>query len=425
MPETTEAAGPPEGAHTSTTGATIELENLTKRYPSSREPAVDSVNMEIKAGEMVVFVGPSGCGKSTTLKMINRLIEPTSGRIRINAEDVTDMDPVKLRRKIGYAIQASGLFPHMTVAQNIALVPKMVGWSKSRIKARVEEMLDLVGLDPAEFQGRYPRQLSGGQQQRVGVARALAADPPVLLMDEPFGAVDPITRDHLQDELIRLQRELHKTIVFVTHDFDEAIKLGDRIAVLREHSHIAQFDTPEAILTNPADDFVSGFVGAGAALKRLNLTRVRDVEITDWPTVTVDDPLQEIFNKLRSSGTNEILLLDRRGRPYKWLRRGDLMRARGSLARAGTLVHDTVTRDATLRDALEAVLIDNTGRVAVTGRRGEFTGVVDMETLMNSVHELLEADRLEAMEHQHELEEARAQQTHFEQEGVGGGEAKA
>ncbi|MET8285492.1 betaine/proline/choline family ABC transporter ATP-binding protein [Streptomyces sp. NPDC051639] len=402
----------------------MELEHLTKRYPGSSDPAVDSVNMEIKAGELVVFVGPSGCGKSTTLKMINRLIEPTGGRIRIGGEDVTDMDPVKLRRRIGYAIQSSGLFPHMTVAQNIALVPKMVGWPKSRIRARVEEMLDLVGLDPGEFQGRYPRQLSGGQQQRVGVARALAADPPVLLMDEPFGAVDPITRDHLQDELIRLQRELHKTIVFVTHDFDEAIKLGDRIAVLRERSHIAQFDTPEAILTNPADDFVSGFVGAGAALKRLNLTRVRDVEITDYPTVTVNDRLQEIFNKLRSSGTNEILLLDKRRRPYKWLRRGDLMRAKGSLARAGTLVHDTVTRDATLRDALEAVLTDNTGRVAVTGRRGEYIGVVDMETLMNSVHELLEEDRLEAMEHQHELEDARAQQTHFEQEGPGG-EAKA
>ncbi|MYW42790.1 CBS domain-containing protein, partial [Streptomyces sp. SID161] len=245
----------------------------------------------------------------------------------------------------------------------------------------------------------------------------LAADPPVLLMDEPFGAVDPITRDHLQDELIRLQHELHKTIVFVTHDFDEAIKLGDRIAVLRERSHIAQFDTPEAILTNPADDFVSGFVGAGAALKRLNLTRVRDVEMREYPTVTVDTPLQQIFGYLRSSGTNEILLLDRRRRPYKWLRRGDLMRARGSLARAGTLVHDTVTRDGTLRDALEAVLTDNAGRVAVTGRRGEYIGVVDMETLMNSVHELLEADRLDAMEHQHDLEEARSQQTHFEQEG--------
>ncbi|MCX5437627.1 MULTISPECIES: betaine/proline/choline family ABC transporter ATP-binding protein [unclassified Streptomyces] len=401
----------------------MELENLTKRYPGSAAPAVDNVSLEIKAGETVIFVGPSGGGKTTLLKMINRLIEPTSGRIRIGGEDVTDMDPVKLRRKIGYAIQSSGLFPHMTVAQNIALVPKMIGWSKSKIKARVEEMLDLVGLDPAEFRGRYPRQLSGGQQQRVGVARALAADPPVLLMDEPFGAVDPITRDHLQDELIRLQRELHKTIVFVTHDFDEAIKIGDRIVVLRERSHIAQFDTPEAILTNPVDDFVSGFVGAGAALKRLNLTRVRDVEVTDYPTVQVDDPLQTIFDKLRDAGTNELLLLDKRRRPYKWLRRGDLMRAKGSLARAGTLVHDTVTWDATLRDALEAVLTDNAGRVAVTGRHGVYEGVVDMETLMNSVHELLDADRLEAVEHQHELEELRAHQTHQEQEGEGGPKA--
>ncbi|MFD4833536.1 betaine/proline/choline family ABC transporter ATP-binding protein [Streptomyces uncialis] len=403
-----------------TSGAPIELENLTKRYAGSAVPAVDDVTMEIKAGETVVFVGPSGGGKTTLLKMINRLIEPTSGRIRIGGEDVTDMDPVKLRRGIGYAIQSSGLFPHMTVAQNIALVPRMTGWSTSRTKARVEEMLDLVGLDPGEFRDRYPRQLSGGQQQRVGVARALAADPPVLLMDEPFGAVDPITRDHLQDELIRLQHELHKTIVFVTHDFDEAIKIGDRIVVLRERSQIAQFDTPEAILTNPADDFVSGFVGAGAALKRLNLTRVRDVEIRAYPTVTVDDPLQRIFDLLQVSGTNEILLLDQRRRPYKWLRRGDLMRARGSLARAGTLVHDTVTRDATLRDALEAVLTDNAGRVAVTGRRGEYIGVVDMETLMNSVHELLEADRLEALEHQHELAEQHSRRTHEEQEGAGG-----
>jgi osmoprotectant transport system ATP-binding protein len=400
-------------------GASIELETLTKRYPGGARPAVDNVSMEIKAGEVVVLVGPSGCGKSTLLKMINRLIEPTGGRIRMGGEDVTDIDPVGLRRKVGYAIQSAGLFPHMTVAQNISLVPRMIGWSKARIRARTEELLDLVGLDPGEFHGRYPRQLSGGQQQRVGVARALAADPPVLLMDEPFGAVDPITREHLQDELIRLQHELRKTIVFVTHDFDEAIKIGDRIAVLRERSHIAQFDTPEAILTNPADDFVSGFVGAGAALKRLNLTRVRDVEITDYPTVTIDDPLQQIFNRLRAAGTNEVLLLDRRGRPYKWLRRGDLMRARGSLARAGTLVHDTVTRDATLRDALEAVLTDNTGRVAVTGRRGEYTGVVDMETLLNSVHDMLEADRLDALEHQHELEELRAAQTHAEQEGGG------
>ncbi|KEF03870.1 MULTISPECIES: betaine/proline/choline family ABC transporter ATP-binding protein [Streptomyces] len=403
---------------TTASGAGIALEHLTKRYPGTPAPAVDDVSMEIKPGETVILVGPSGCGKSTTLKMINRLIEPTSGTIRIGDEDVTGIDPVGLRRKVGYAIQSSGLFPHMTVAQNIALVPKMVGWKKAKVDSRVEEMLDLVGLDPREFHGRYPRQLSGGQQQRVGVARALAADPPVLLMDEPFGAVDPITRDHLQDELIRLQHELRKTIVFVTHDFDEAIKLGDRIAVLREHSHIAQFDTPEAILTNPADDFVSGFVGAGAALKRLNLTRVRDVGVVDFPTASVEDPLQSIFDLLRSGTTNEVLLLDRHRRPYKWLRRGDLMRAKGSLARAGTLVHDTVTRDATLRDALEAVLTDNAGRVAVTGRRGAYIGVVDMETLMNNVHDLLEADRIDALEHRHELEEQRARHTRLAQEGV-------
>ncbi|MFI5685681.1 ABC transporter ATP-binding protein [Streptomyces sp. NPDC051636] len=394
---------------TSTTGAAIELENITKHYPGSPRPVVDNVTMEIKAGETVVLVGPSGCGKSTTLRMINRLTEPTGGRIRIDGEDVTGMDPVGLRRKTGYAIQSCGLFPHLTVAQNIALVPRMTGWPKHRIRERVEEMLDLVGLDPGEFHDRYPRRLSGGQQQRVGVARALAADPPVLLMDEPFGAVDPVTRDHLQDELIRLQHELRKTIVFVTHDFDEAIKLGDRIAVLRERSHIAQFDTPEAILTHPADDFVSGFVGAGAALKRLNLTRVRDLRLRDCPTVTIGTPLQEILGRLRGSGTNEILLLDRLRRPRKWLRRGDLMRAGGSVARAGTPVHATVTRDATLRDALEAVLTDGACRVAVTGRHGVYEGVVDMETLMNRVHELLDADRQEALEHQREPAETRAE----------------
>ncbi|MFI0789105.1 betaine/proline/choline family ABC transporter ATP-binding protein [Streptomyces lydicus] len=412
MPETSGNAAP--------SGASIRLENLTKVYPGSTVPAVENVDLEVHAGEIVVFVGPSGCGKSTTLKMINRLIEPSSGRIRIGDEDVTDIDPVGLRRKVGYAIQASGLFPHMTVAQNIALVPKMIGWPKAKIKNRVEEMLDLVGLDPAEFHGRYPRQLSGGQQQRVGVARALAADPPVLLMDEPFGAVDPITRDHLQDELIRLQHELHKTICFVTHDFDEAIKIGDRIAVLRERSHIAQFDTPEAILTNPADDFVSGFVGAGAALKRLNLTRVRDVGVVDFPTATIDDPLESIFDLLRSGTHNELLLLDRNRRPYKWLRRGDLSRAKGTLARAGAPVQHTVTRDATLRDALEAVLTDSSGRVAVTGRRGEYIGVVDMETLMNNVQEMLEEDRLEALEHQHQLDDQHARRTQQEQEGLSG-----
>ncbi|GGR67710.1 ABC transporter ATP-binding protein [Streptomyces humidus] len=415
-------------------GASIELENLTKRYPGNAEPSVDDVTMEIRAGETVVLVGPSGCGKSTTLKMINRLIEPSGGRIRIGGEDVTGIDPVRLRRKIGYAIQSSGLFPHMTVAQNIALVPRMTGWPKARIRDRVAEMLDLVGLDPGEFRHRYPRQLSGGQQQRVGVARALAADPPVLLMDEPFGAVDPVTRVHLQDELLRLQRELHRTIVFVTHDFDEAIKLGDRIAVLRECSRIAQFDTPETILTSPADDFVSGFVGAGAALKRLDLSRVRDVEIAGCPTVTVDDPLRTVVDRLRSRGSrpgrpatgggaDELLLLDRSGRPSRWLRREDLTRARGSLTRAGVPVGGTVSHDATLRDALEAVLTDAAGRAVVTGRRGEYAGVVDMATLLDSVRGLLEADRLEALEAlepPHEPEEARTAPTHAEQKGPAG-----
>lgn len=413
------------------TGATISLEALTKRYPGSAEPAVDGVTMEIGAGETVVLVGPSGCGKSTTLKMINRLIEPTSGRIMIDGEDVTRIDPVRLRRKIGYAIQSSGLFPHMTVAENIALVPRMTGWGRSRVKARVEEMLDLVGLDAREFHDRYPRQLSGGQQQRVGVARALAADPPVLLMDEPFGAVDPITRDHLQDELIRLQRELHKTVVFVTHHFDEAIKLGDRIAVLREQSHIAQFDTPEAILTDPADDFVAGFVGAGAALKRLNLTLVREVEIADFPSVTMDEPAQSVLDRLRSLQYNELLLLDRLRRPYKWLRRGDLMRTKGSPDRAGTPVAGTVTGDATLRDALEAVLTsgvggpaaEGRGRVAVTGPSGEFVGVVDMETLMRSVREMLEADRLIAREHRQELNAIEGRPAPTEREGAADGES--
>lgn len=395
----------------------IRFEHVTKSYADGTT-AVDDLSFEVGEGELVTLVGPSGCGKTTTMKMVNRLIEPTSGHIYLDGEDISAIDPVELRRRIGYVIQQVGLFPHKTVLDNTATVPHLLGWQRKKARDRAAELLDLVGLDPAQYGDRYPEQLSGGQRQRVGVARALAADPPVLLMDEPFGAVDPITRDHLQDELIRLQHELRKTIVFVTHDFDEAIKLGDRIAVLREHSHIAQFDTPEAILTNPADDFVSGFVGAGAALKRLNLTRVRDVGVVDFPTASVEDPLQSIFDLLRSGTTNEVLLLDRHRRPYKWLRRGDLMRAKGSLARAGTLVHDTVTRDATLRDALEAVLTDNAGRVAVTGRRGAYIGVVDMETLMNNVHDLLEADRIDALEHRHELEEQRARHTRLAQEGV-------
>ena len=260
-----------------TGGARIELDNLTKRYPGQDAPAVENVTMEIPAGELVVFVGPSGCGKTTTMKMINRLIEPTSGSIRIGGEDVLAMPPGLLRRHIGYVIQQIGLFPHLTIAENIALVPNLLRWPKAKVEARVEELLTLIGLDPGTYAGRYPKQLSGGQQQRVGVARALAADPPVMLMDEPFGATDPITRERLQNEFLRLQRELRKTIIFVTHDFEEAVKLGDRIAVLRERSRIAQYDTPARILANPADDYVASFIGGDATLKRLALITVAEL----------------------------------------------------------------------------------------------------------------------------------------------------
>jgi osmoprotectant transport system ATP-binding protein len=295
---------------------TIELEDVSKQYPGQASPAVDRITMRIPAGEIVVLVGPSGCGKSTTMKMINRLIEPTSGRITIGGTDVLTLDVDEHRRDIGYVIQHIGLFPHMRVADNIAVVPRMLGWDRKRIATRVEELLELVGL-PADYARRYPRELSGGQQQRIGVARALAADPPVMLMDEPFGATDPITRERLQNEFLRLQRELRKTIVFVTHDFDEALKLGDRIAVLRPQSVIAQYDTPEAILAAPADDYVASFIGAGGHLKQLALMRVRDADlgaataITDQlPTITADATLRDALNIMLGQSSDTVLVTE-------------------------------------------------------------------------------------------------------------------
>lgn len=252
----------------------IHLDRVSKRYAGQEHPAVAELTMDIKQGEFVVLVGPSGCGKTTTLRMINRLVEPTAGRIFIDGVDVTHSDVDQLRRGIGYVIQQIGLLPHLTIADNVALVPKMLGVKKTERRTRAEELLGLVGLDPAVYAGRYPRQLSGGQQQRVGVARALAADPPVMLMDEPFGAVDPIAREKLQAEFLRLQQRIRKTIVMVTHDIDEALRLGDRIAIFDVGSRLAQFDTPLGILTNPADEFVRDFVGSGAAVRRLSLLRV-------------------------------------------------------------------------------------------------------------------------------------------------------
>jgi osmoprotectant transport system ATP-binding protein len=273
-------------------GLPIKLIDVTKTYPGMETNAVDSINMDIEAGEIVVLVGPSGCGKTTTMRMINRLIEPTSGQILIGDDDVLALNEVQLRRRIGYVIQQIGLFPHLTIAANIALVPKMLKWDKRRINERVDELLALTGLEPKDFRDRYPRQLSGGQQQRIGVARALAADPPLMLMDEPFGAVDPITRERLQNEFLALQEQLKKTIVFVTHDFDEAIRMGDRIAVLRTGSHIAQFAPPEEILRAPADDFVAGFVGEAATLKSLALHRLTRDDLA--PPVEAGSGLPEV-----------------------------------------------------------------------------------------------------------------------------------
>lgn len=299
-----------------TGGATIQLQGVTKNYPGQAEPAVDHITMDIAAGEIVVLVGPSGCGKTTTMKMINRLIEPTSGKILIGGTDVLKLDADEHRRNVGYVIQQIGLFPHMRIAENIGLVPRMLGWSRRKTAERVEELLEVVGLAPGEYARRYPRELSGGQQQRVGVARALAADPPVMLMDEPFGATDPITREHLQNEFLRLQRELRKTIVFVTHDFDEALKMGDRIAVMRSQSVIAQYDTPEAILAAPVDDYVGSFIGAGGQLKRLGLMRLRDVQLRpvparkSLPLITIEATLRDALDMMLENGSEKVLVAE-------------------------------------------------------------------------------------------------------------------
>ncbi|HWF34858.1 MAG TPA: ABC transporter ATP-binding protein [Solirubrobacteraceae bacterium] len=257
----------------------MELRHVTKRYPGQSSPAINDLSLEVPAGEVCVLVGPSGSGKTTAMRLINRMIELTSGDILLGGRSVLARRPDELRREIGYVIQQIGLFPHQTIAENIATVPRLLGWEKARIARRSDELLALVGLDPDEMRARYPAQLSGGQRQRVGVARALAADPPLMLMDEPFGAIDPINRERLQDEFLRLQATVRKTVVFVTHDIDEAIKMGDRIAILREGGVLAQYAPPAELLSRPADDFVAQFVGADRGLKRLALTTLEDVEL--------------------------------------------------------------------------------------------------------------------------------------------------
>jgi osmoprotectant transport system ATP-binding protein len=311
--------------------AEIVLDHVTKRYGNSQRPAIDDLSLTIPAGDICVLIGPSGGGKTTAMKMINRLITITEGDITIDGKSVKSLETTELRRGIGYVIQQIGLFPHMTVENNIGTVPRLLGWDKQRIRARAHELLELVGLDPDEHAKRYPSQLSGGQRQRVGLARAMAADPPLMLMDEPFGAIDPITRERLQNDFLRLHREIRKTVVFVTHDIDEAIKMGDRIAILREGGVLAQYDTPEKILAAPADDFVAQFVGEDRGLKRLALKRLDDVQLQPVP--------DDLDGSPRCKGTT------------------------------------------TLRDALSLMLTESAPGVVVVGDNGEPRGYLSLEVV--------------------------------------------
>ena len=375
----------------------IRLENLTKRFPGQDEPAVEELTMDIYDGEIVVLVGPSGCGKTTTMKMINRIIEPTGGKIFLEGEDVTNVNPDKLRRRMGYVIQQIGLFPHMTIADNIATVPRMLGWDKNRISERVDELLETVGLN-SSFKSRYPKELSGGQRQRIGVARAMAADPPVLLMDEPFGAIDPITRERLQDEFLRLQEEIKKTIVFVTHDIDEAIKMGDRIAILQQRSRIAQYDTPERILTDPANEFVEEFIGSGASIKRLSLSRVADIRTSDWPVARPGEGHDAVREKMQASGRDHMLLLDDRKRPKRWVSMADIENDGVPLEEAGWPAVAIVDENASLYNALDTMITSYRGSAIVVDEGGAYKGLVDFDTVLGAINEMRRDSNRESAE---------------------------
>jgi osmoprotectant transport system ATP-binding protein len=361
--------------------SSVSYQGATKRYGNSAAPAVDHLDLEVEAGEICVLVGPSGCGKTTSMRMVNRMIELTAGDILIGGESIKRKDAARLRREIGYVIQQVGLFPHRTIAQNIATVPQLLGWDKGRIRARTSELLDLVGLDP-ELSDRYPVQLSGGQQQRVGVARALAVDPPVMLMDEPFGAIDPIARERLQNEFLRLQANIRKTILFVTHDIDEAIKMGDRIAIMKQHGRVEQYATPAEILMAPANEFVEDFVGADRALKRLSLMRVGDINLWKAPLARPGQATSEVRAELARPDVEVpyALLVDDRERPQGWLTRRDL---------AGDTV--PATADAPLgplletgdvmRDALADLLQGESMYAAVVDHDGAIDGILSVEII--------------------------------------------
>jgi osmoprotectant transport system ATP-binding protein len=364
--------------------ATLEFRSVMKRYPGQREPAVENLSFTVPAGEICVLVGPSGCGKTTAMRMVNRMIDITEGDILLDGRSVKERRPAELRREIGYAIQQIGLFPHLTVSDNIATVPRLLGWDKQRIRARVDELLELVSLDPHETRDRYPAQLSGGQRQRVGVARALAVDPPLMLMDEPFGAIDPINRERLQNEFLRLQREIRKTVVFVTHDIDEAIKMGDRIAILRKGGKLAQYAPPAELLMYPANPFVEDFVGADRALKRLALQRVRDVDLWKAPLVRVGEPVTEARAKLLDAEVPFPLLVDDERRPLGWLSERALAGERVE-AELRSNPKPVLDIDAVLRDALADLLSEEAQYGPVVDHRGAVTGVLSIEILSHAL----------------------------------------
>ncbi len=373
-------------AASATRAATVEFEHVTKVYgadaPKGGTPgAVNDLSLTIPAGKICVLVGPSGCGKTTTLKMVNRLIEPTSGRILLDGVDAATRDVTELRRGIGYVIQQTGLFPHQTIEENVATVTRLLGWPAARRHERAEELLAMVGLDPARYAGRYPSQLSGGERQRVGVARALAADPPVMLMDEPFGAVDPIVRERLQNEFLRLQEQLAKTILFVTHDIDEAIKMGDLVAVFRAGGVVEQFGPPSEILAAPASPFVARFVGADRGLKRLSLTRVNDLELAAAVTARVGDDAADARRRTLADPFHYLLLLDADDRPLGWV---DERRIPADGRLDAALVETTsplLDRRTTLKDALSMLLDGDVQAGVVVDRRGTYRGIVNVEQI--------------------------------------------
>jgi len=369
----------------------IRLESVSKRF-SNGTVAVGELSIEVPQGEICVLVGPSGCGKTTTLKMINRLIEPSSGRIFLDDEDVTHADPVALRRRIGYVIQQVGLFPHQTIATNVGTVPRLLGWDRHRVTTRVDELLDLVGLEPATYRGRYPAQLSGGQRQRVGVARALAADPQVLLMDEPFGAIDPVTRGRLQDEFLRLQDEVRKTIVFVTHDIEEAVKMGDRIAILDIGGVLAQYDTPAEVLGNPVSPMVADFVGSDRALKRLKVTPIDPASVEHPPTVQPTASLAEARATMERSGGTWVAVVNGDSKLRGHVRAANAT-GEGSVADHTERVEAWVSTDDYLENALASMLLTDYGWVAVVDG-DDFVGVLTPDAIYRALRTSLDdADR--------------------------------